>query len=332
MSLSVCSVMMMAEDDVMFVQQQLQQQLQEEELNGQDLKRRRLNGPECDSGATVSAVVTPWPLSVVGRAAYPYPVPCTPSLPVSAPYSIRRQSPLFDERTLDVLAGEFVVSVDGEDSNEGHEDLSINGNTENHNCNYDEVHADNGTAAHFSAATSSSSSASAKVSSATSMSSVASSLSSTPEAVAVAAVKKRIYHRRANPFPRVLKRDIRRDYGAMLINVLNSFDGDLTAKFFTQFCIQDCHKLDIFPEVTKDYNLPGFRRVDGLNQIVYHLLHDLSHIPDSVFCMKGSHIRQRSDITGSQVCVRVLFQGTKTYMNQNCDAQVSDTADDDAVD
>lgn len=137
----------------------------------------------------------------------------------------------------------------------------------------------------------------------------------------IVTTKRRIYHRRANPFPRVLKRDIRRDYGAMLVNVMNSFDGDLTAKFFNQFCVKNCYKLDLFPEVTKHYNLPGFRHVDGLNKIVYHLLHDLSHIPDSVFRIKGSHIRQRSDIQGSQVCVRVLFQGTKIYTNESCNVQ-----------
>lgn len=133
-------------------------------------------------------------------------------------------------------------------------------------------------------------------------------------------VKRRIYHRRANPFPRVLKRDIRRDYGTMLLNVMNSFDGELTSKFFRTFCVQDCYKFDLFPEV-KNYNLPCVRQVNGLDQIVFSLLHDLSHTPDCVLTMRSSHIRQRSDIKGSQVVLRVLFQGTKIYQNKNCNLE-----------
>lgn len=47
--------------------------------------------------------------------------------------------------------------------------------------------------------------------------------------------KKRYYDRRVRPFPRILKRDIRRLYARMFINVLNSADHGLMYRFFRQF-------------------------------------------------------------------------------------------------
>lgn len=75
---------------------------------------------------------------------------------------------------------------------------------------------------------------------------VANSKDSTSSDIVVHKKPKRIRNRRPGVviFPRVVKIDIRRKYPLMFINMANSLDPKLTARFFTQFCLPNCQLID----------------------------------------------------------------------------------------
>lgn len=124
--------------------------------------------------------------------------------------------------------------------------------------------------------------------------------------------KRKSYYVKRYPFPRILKRDIRRDYAIMLTNVLNSADENLMLKFFQRFGTQSCQYVDCFPDEYIN-NQPFIRYAKGIDAIVYRLLQDFSSIPDFVIRLKNANIVQKNEIKGSQIVCNVEFSGTKMF-------------------
>lgn len=173
---------------------------------------------------------------------------------------------------------------------------------------------------------------------------------------AIQAVKRRhrkYYDRRVKPFPRVLKRDIRRTYANMLINVMNSYDVELIVKFFTQFCLSNCYLFDDSSEAVQIQpnaimamlnsgnglmnnsaaaaaaaaasgttgvpssgpasTVMSLRQVRGPERIALHMLRGMDLVPDCVVNLKQASIHQYLNTAGSKIVCKVTMSGTKLF-------------------
>jgi hypothetical protein len=125
--------------------------------------------------------------------------------------------------------------------------------------------------------------------------------------------KRKSYYIPKYQYPRILKRDVRRDYAVMLTNVLNAADENLLAKFLNRYAMNSCQYVDCFPDENINYQ-PFVRYAQGIDAIVYRLIQDFSSIPDFVIRLLNSHIIQRHDTKeGSQIVCNVEFSGTKMF-------------------
>jgi len=98
--------------------------------------------------------------------------------------------------------------------------------------------------------------------------------------------KKKEYYIRANPLPRILKRDIRREYAKMFLNVHNYFDSNLVGEFFREVCTPDCHFRISVPIIATQFNGPDIRYFNGINNIIGNTLHCFDLIPDKIVKMR----------------------------------------------
>jgi hypothetical protein len=131
--------------------------------------------------------------------------------------------------------------------------------------------------------------------------------------------KRKSYYIPKYQYPRILKRDVRRDYAVMLTNVLNAADENLLAKFLNRYAMNSCQYVDCFPDENINYQ-PFVRYAKGIDAIVYRLIQDFSSIPDFVIRLLNSHIIQRHDTKeGSQIVCNVEFSGTKMFYYQRPD-------------
>jgi hypothetical protein len=151
---------------------------------------------------------------------------------------------------------------------------------------------------------------------------------------------RKYYDRRVKPFPRVLKRDIRRSYANMLINVMNSYDVELIVKFFTHFCLANCYLFDDSSEAMQIQpnsmissllngpmgalnganaggaarnNNTSLRQVQGPEHIALHMLRGMDLVPDCVVQLKQASIHQYLNTTGSKIVCKVTMSGTKLF-------------------
>eukprot|EP00981_Chlorochromonas_danica_P012458 scaffold4964_cov248-Ochromonas_danica.AAC.4 len=101
--------------------------------------------------------------------------------------------------------------------------------------------------------------------------------------------KSRRAWRRAHPIPRILKRDVRRDFPMMITNVLNSGDNQILGRFFTSHCAHSCDmsSVDKGNACGRDSSL---LRIHGLNE---------------------SYIKQYLDKAGCQLIVTSRIRGTR---------------------
>jgi len=125
--------------------------------------------------------------------------------------------------------------------------------------------------------------------------------------------------RRLKIYPRVLKRDIRRNYATMLVNVMNSYEVEMMVKFFSAFCVRSCYLYDDSTEalavqpISSVNNSISIRRVRGPEYIALHLLRGMDLVPDCTIKLLAAEIRQGLEPTGSQVVCRVQINGTKLF-------------------
>eukprot|EP00981_Chlorochromonas_danica_P009011 scaffold2421_cov171-Ochromonas_danica.AAC.1 len=115
---------------------------------------------------------------------------------------------------------------------------------------------------------------------------------------------------RVSPFPRILKRDIRRDYSTMYINVINSADSGLVTSFLETFCVDKCRMVDYYKP---EENLPGkvpVLELTKLADITKRMQLQLSAAPDCVIRLQDAHIWQHLYEMGSKVVMYIRLQCT----------------------
>jgi len=139
---------------------------------------------------------------------------------------------------------------------------------------------------------------------------------------------KKQYYIRANPCPRILKRDIRRDYGRMFANVMNSTDLGFVQAFFCQIAYPDCqwHKYKV-PEleyVTRPYYaaLANYERKleveEKLSYFIHHTHLFSTVFPDFVMKLNEAKIVQKEGVTGSKVVLNTQISGTNAFVSSCC--------------
>lgn len=131
--------------------------------------------------------------------------------------------------------------------------------------------------------------------------------------------------RYVRPFvgPRILKSDIRRDYGAMLVNVLNSLDKTLMNRFFDKFfhqfsssddesdsCAFSCPNVSTSSQVSQaSSNTSTSTFLLPISRLIQHVSCSMDSMPDFIARLESSGIQQGSR-DGSLVVCRMRFEGT----------------------
>eukprot|EP00981_Chlorochromonas_danica_P011677 scaffold4209_cov160-Ochromonas_danica.AAC.4 len=123
--------------------------------------------------------------------------------------------------------------------------------------------------------------------------------------------KSRRAWRRVNPLPRILKRDIRRDFPTMMMNVFNSCDAQTVCTFFMNFSVGSCHMNSYLKEDGPSFGKIPIRRLDGLNQILSAMSRCMGACPDFVMHLKDARIKQHLNREGSQLVLTCRTQGTR---------------------
>lgn len=113
---------------------------------------------------------------------------------------------------------------------------------------------------------------------------------------------------RLNILPRILKKDIRRDYSVMYVNAMNSGNGPLIAKFFLTYGIGDCQAVDY---VATKIGGTMVRRDKGLQEVSRAFQFVVEEMPDIVGRLVESRIVRRADQSTSSVVITSLVHATK---------------------
>lgn len=126
--------------------------------------------------------------------------------------------------------------------------------------------------------------------------------------------KKKRYYVPVYTLPRILKRDIRRDYGPMFANVLNSTNFSLMNNFFSTFVTRDCAFIETFYDSTTalQANSPVFNNTTvGQSEIANYLYTIISNFPDFMVKINSNQIIQKSGMVGSIIVFSTSMKGTK---------------------
>lgn len=127
--------------------------------------------------------------------------------------------------------------------------------------------------------------------------------------------KKRRRHSNPTFLPaiRILRRDIRRKYGEMMSNVLNSCDRDLCLRFLKEFAIPNfTGYYQVFPSELLAY-LHCSRKIEGVEEVVEIFCRKCLSAPDIVFHASDNQVCQRLNTPGSRVVASLSVQGTMLY-------------------
>lgn len=124
--------------------------------------------------------------------------------------------------------------------------------------------------------------------------------------------KRKKSYNRVNPLPRILKRDLRRDYGSMLINTYNSANPDQVSAYFRLFAVPNCTFVGYYPAAARVgcSNLRSARTVQG---VIDSINHDVGLIPDFTLRIMRTEILQRQGIPGCKIIIECTMKGTICY-------------------
>lgn len=118
-------------------------------------------------------------------------------------------------------------------------------------------------------------------------------------------------------FPRILKRDLRRVFGQMYLNVLNSGDPILFARFMRQYVNYNAQYQRFVADSPSKATTEQSRDIPtiiGRDAIMYFLASHHETAPDTVtMCQQGS-IRQHLHSPTSEIVLQVKMAGTRLYM------------------
>lgn len=130
--------------------------------------------------------------------------------------------------------------------------------------------------------------------------------------------KKRIRtNRRLYPFPRIVKRDIRRMYPSMLANVMNSGDLSFLSSFLEEFASKRCQFIDYFPG-SSDINLSWNRTFVGMPAVMQYFSSfwnstSQAFIPDFHIKVRWAAIKQFLNQDHSELMCGLSFSATPIY-------------------
>eukprot|EP01031_Cornospumella_fuschlensis_P030987 gene30987-37450_t len=134
---------------------------------------------------------------------------------------------------------------------------------------------------------------------------------------------------RRNPFPRILKRDVRLIMPQMFVNVANSCDSALLSRFFTDLCLPHCQFFDYakHPVTCEKHQLLNNNGVQNF----LNFLGAGSPPPVDFACsLKGFRIKRLPYNTNSLVIATLLIRGTDligTFFSSHCDNEHRKEAD-----
>ncbi len=129
--------------------------------------------------------------------------------------------------------------------------------------------------------------------------------------------KRKSTKRRSNkpafyPEIRILRRDIRRKYAFMLMNVMNSCDCLLLSQFLKEFAVPHFEARE---EIAKNLEIKLIRMkvIHGQDQFVKFLAMNFTMMPDGIFRMSEVKVCQTLNTSGSRIVLRGLMVGTMLY-------------------
>eukprot|EP00981_Chlorochromonas_danica_P011908 scaffold4342_cov166-Ochromonas_danica.AAC.14 len=134
-------------------------------------------------------------------------------------------------------------------------------------------------------------------------------LTTTSSSTAITAHKPKKRNRfrpRVSPFPRILKRDVRRDIPTMLINCLNSANPEIIGGWFYQFCIPNCKMNDTLMKANV-----LLQQLEGVDKIANMLGFGIADVPDFICRIRETCIKQHLFETGSKIVLKLCSQATK---------------------
>jgi len=114
--------------------------------------------------------------------------------------------------------------------------------------------------------------------------------------------------------PRILKRDIRRDFAKMITNVYNSGDGRLVEQFFNHFCTWNFQSV-LFSR-NSSASKPAVKFTTGLKPAIFRTNQSLSTYPDLIFQLEEAQIIRRPDFAGSLIHLKMKVNCTPFFMEE----------------
>jgi hypothetical protein len=118
------------------------------------------------------------------------------------------------------------------------------------------------------------------------------------------------YYIPKNPFPRILKKDFRRDFTSMHQNVINSADSSLISDFFKTFTIPDFQYV-IHNPILALGGLQPTQRKQGYDVIVPALIHRVQSFAEMVMLTENAQIIQREGEIGSKIIANTSVKATQ---------------------
>ncbi len=131
--------------------------------------------------------------------------------------------------------------------------------------------------------------------------------------------KRRAFYPPCMPEIRIMKHDIRRRYGEMLVNVSNNQEILLVRKFFGEYFRPDCPVIKITTNhaVHKNIDLVLFdgvsRETISINEYLDCFDASFKMIPNQIIRLLESQVRIRQGYQGSIVLLKVLIKGVKQF-------------------
>ncbi len=122
------------------------------------------------------------------------------------------------------------------------------------------------------------------------------------------------------PELRIMRSDIRRKFGVMYTNMVNSHDSSLLTRFFEDFTTPDCQIIRVIPpmsEVGKNSNSiifnGNYRAISGLKEAANELNLTLKMMPDHCASLQECQVRIRQGSQGSIVAFKMLSRGVRAF-------------------
>eukprot|EP01031_Cornospumella_fuschlensis_P029579 gene29579-35706_t len=118
--------------------------------------------------------------------------------------------------------------------------------------------------------------------------------------------ERRKLQRRKSLVPRILKRDIRRDFPSMFVNTVNGADLERISAFYRYFCRPDCRSVDVIPVGQQVFRFESV----GVERLARRTFAEFQAAPDLVVRLLSSSILQTHSGSSSRVVCQLKVDGT----------------------